>query len=590
MSEVDALINQKIQQYLVVRKIGEGGMGTVYLGWHPVLERNVAIKVLLPKFAADVDFIARFLVEARAAGGVSHPNMITVHDAGEDSGTYFIVMEYVDGSNLVKLLAKRKRFSESEVIHFGLRAASALSAAHQLHVIHRDVKPSNMMLSQKGELKIGDLGLAKQLNHDEGLTMTGMVIGSAGYISPEQIKHPKNVDGRTDIYSLGVSLYHIATGKLPFEGTTSVEVMSKHLTDEPVPPDLLNPDLSKGICDVLSKMMAKDVENRYQTMDEVSRALEQLEISAARSVPNSNHAGGEMPSEDSETKSIDAGSLMTELSPTKSSASMMFGLLGIALIVIGFLMWNLFPKGKPPTPNKPAPVANHVVETPEKPPTLSPDKPSSPLKKEEPTSPAVQKPTASATTAVQSTPVISRQMHNFESESEYGLTASSVQFFAYEKDGSNIRRLESSKVQRDRAYDVNGRMLSWGFFKTKNAFEGGRIMRLWSKEAKDPPKHQVISGVGASIAIPLTPFETYRIQFQAKGILSSPKVTIYTGEILNLSPALFKEFHPGSNWAPIEWEITAEEGGETRIAFRVEERGEVWIDQLIIEKRATPSP
>jgi len=270
----DPLAGQQISHYSVVRRLGRGGMGLVYLARHRTLEKNVAIKFLSGQLLESPDYVARFLHEARAAASLHHQNIVSVTDAGEEDGAYYLVMEYVEGANLSELMRNGRCFAEEEVVRFGIKIASALAYAHKKGIVHRDIKPENLFLTNEGELKVGDLGLAKRLNTGEAsMTLAGSVLGTPFYISPEQILESKDVDGRTDIYSLGASLYHLAAGQVPYKGVSSAQIMSKHLT-EPVPwPKNVNPTLSEGFCRALYKMMAKEAGERFQSMEEVGEIL-----------------------------------------------------------------------------------------------------------------------------------------------------------------------------------------------------------------------------------------------------------------------------------------------------------------------------
>jgi serine/threonine protein kinase len=273
----DPLIGKGISHYTIVAPIGRGGMGLVYRARHDTLGRDGAIKFLPEQFAVDPEYVERFLREARAAAVLSHPNIISVYDAGEENGIYYLVMEYVDGRNLRQLLQEQPFFPEADVIRFGIKAAEGLAYAHQKGIIHRDIKPENLMFTGDGELKIADLGLAKQTREEgSSATMSGAVMGTPFYISPEQIRGSKDVDLRTDIYSLGVTLFHLATGRIPFEGGSPAEIMSKHLTETPPLARDVNDAVSDGLSQLLAKMMSKDLSRRYQTMAEVRADLEGL--------------------------------------------------------------------------------------------------------------------------------------------------------------------------------------------------------------------------------------------------------------------------------------------------------------------------
>ncbi len=282
MPTANPMTGELIGNYEIAELLGRGGMGSVYKGRHVTLERNVAIKFLSPQLSHSADYVTRFLREARAAAHLNHPNIIGVYDAGAVDDVYYFVMEYIDGQDLGKILKNGKPFSEEEALGQGIKAAHALAYAHQHGIIHRDVKPENLILGGNGELKVADLGLAKQIDQqDQTLTLSGTVMGSPYYISPEQIRGSKDVDARTDIYSLGASLFHMVTGKVPYSGSSAAEIMSNHLT-VPLPwPQSINPALSKGFCRVLYKMMAKERKERFQSMEEVVKILEMVRAGQA---------------------------------------------------------------------------------------------------------------------------------------------------------------------------------------------------------------------------------------------------------------------------------------------------------------------
>jgi serine/threonine-protein kinase len=274
MPDPDPLVGQRVSNYEILRRLGQGGMGVVYLARHVTLERDVAIKFLAGQLSNNQDYVDRFLREARSAAKLNHPNIICVYDAGSQDDVYYFVMEYVEGRDFAHLLKQVKRFPELEAIGHIRKAADAMAYAHQEGIIHRDLKPENLILTKGGEVKVGDLGLAKEVNSEESsLTMSGVVMGTPFYISPEQVRGARDVDSRTDIYSLGATLYHLVTGGVPYRGTSPAEIMSKHLT-EPFPwPQAVNAELSEGICRVMYKMMAKDPAERFQSMQEVSQVL-----------------------------------------------------------------------------------------------------------------------------------------------------------------------------------------------------------------------------------------------------------------------------------------------------------------------------
>ena len=275
MSEEDPLVGWQLGNYIIDERIGHGAMGIVYRARHITLTRNVAIKFLSSHLANDANYVGRFFREARAAAHLNHPNLIAVYDAGMESEVYYIVMEYVEGSDLSRLLKKSGMFAEGELISFGLKVADALSYAHRNGVIHRDIKPENLILTFQNNIKVADLGLAKQIyDQSAAMTMSDVVVGTPFYASPEQIRGSKNIDARADIYSMGSTFFHLATGRVPFDGNSPAEVMSKHLTERCPSAKTVNPKLSDEFSQILARMMAKDPTKRYQNMREVFEVFE----------------------------------------------------------------------------------------------------------------------------------------------------------------------------------------------------------------------------------------------------------------------------------------------------------------------------
>ena len=266
--------------YEILAELGAGGMGRVYRARDLTLERIVALKTLTPQFGSDSGFVQRFLKEARAAARLNHPNIVQIYDFGQDGETYYLAMEYVDGHSLGAYL-KRGHFSERDAILVIRHACRALAVAHVEGLVHRDIKPDNLMLTSKGEVKLVDLGIAKRVDEDQSLTQTGQAVGTPHYISPEQIRGSKDVDARADIYSLGATLYHLVTGHTPFKGTSGALVMSMHLVQPLADPRSYVPGLSDGLCRVIRKMMAKDRDERYPDVDALDRDLYRLQTGEA---------------------------------------------------------------------------------------------------------------------------------------------------------------------------------------------------------------------------------------------------------------------------------------------------------------------
>jgi len=273
-----SLAGRRFGAYEVLEELGAGGMGKVYRAKNVTLERIVALKTLAQQYSADQEFVQRFLKEARAAARLNHPNIVQIYDFGCEEGVYYLAMEYVDGDSLRTLL-RRSRFNERDALLLIRHAVAALAVAHAQGIVHRDIKPDNLMLTaRKDRLKLVDLGIAKRMGEDQGLTQTGQAVGTPQYISPEQIRGAKDVDARADIYSLGATFFQLVTGHAPYEGTSGALVMSMHLT-QPLPdPRVYVPGLSEGVCRVLRKMMAKDRAERYPDVISLDRDLYRLQI------------------------------------------------------------------------------------------------------------------------------------------------------------------------------------------------------------------------------------------------------------------------------------------------------------------------
>ena len=263
---------QKISdRYQIIKSIGEGGMANVYLAYDTILDRNVAVKVLRGDLATDEKFVRRFQREALSASSLSNPNIVEVYDVGEDNGEYYIVMEYVEGKHLKNLLKKRGKLTVPEVIDIVLQITNGLSVAHDSYIIHRDIKPQNILILDNGLIKITDFGIAVAMNATQ-LTQTNSVMGSVHYLPPEQASG-KGATLQSDIYSIGILMYELLTGKLPFKGDNAVEIALKHLK-EPMPSirDEI-PDIPQSVENIILKATAKNPKNRYADAREMHEDL-----------------------------------------------------------------------------------------------------------------------------------------------------------------------------------------------------------------------------------------------------------------------------------------------------------------------------
>ena len=257
-------------RYVVQSQVGSGGMATVYRGVDQTLDRLVAIKVMLSRYAADPAFAARFKQEAQAAAALQSPYIVSVYDWGKEGDTYYIIMEYLRGTDLKTGIRSHGALAPRKVAQIGAQVCSALSVAHAHDIIHRDIKPQNIMIQPNGDAKVMDFGIARAKNSH--LTQTNSVLGTAHYVSPEQAQG-KELGPTSDLYSLGVVMYEAATGKLPFDGDDAVSVALKQVNEEPVPPSEINPNVDDNLEAIIMKCMAKDPAMRFQTADELRRVL-----------------------------------------------------------------------------------------------------------------------------------------------------------------------------------------------------------------------------------------------------------------------------------------------------------------------------
>lgn len=263
-------------RYQLHELIGVGGMAKVYKATDKLLQRQVAVKILKDQYAEDEDFLKKFSNEAQSAAKLSHVNIVSVYDIGQDlingKKVYYIVMEYVEGQTLKDLIDKEKKLSNHDLIDFSVQIAQALKSAHSYNIIHRDIKPQNILIDKYGLLKVTDFGIAR-VSTNATITYTSSILGTVHYISPEQAKG-KFIDEKSDLYSLGVVMYEMATGKVPFDADNSVGIAIMHIQDEPVRPKELNPNLTDHLDRIIMKLLSKDAMNRFSNANELIDALE----------------------------------------------------------------------------------------------------------------------------------------------------------------------------------------------------------------------------------------------------------------------------------------------------------------------------
>ena len=264
---------EQVAGYRILEPLGRGSMGAVYRAVQVSLDRVVAIKILFPHLAHNPAFARRFEREALAAARLNHPNIIGALDVGEENGIRYLVMEFIEGDSVAQMLAAGP-MDEHRAVGIVTQVARALDHAHRSEIVHRDIKPANIMVTKEGVAKLCDLGLAKEITADGSGTEEGLSMGTPFYVSPEQARGERRIDIRTDLYALGATLYHMVTGRVPFPGPNPAVIMTRHLNDPLEPPDEVNPRVSRGLCQIIERMMAKAREARYQSPAELLQDLQ----------------------------------------------------------------------------------------------------------------------------------------------------------------------------------------------------------------------------------------------------------------------------------------------------------------------------
>ncbi|MBL7223054.1 MAG: protein kinase, partial [Candidatus Brocadiae bacterium] len=372
----DPLIGQTLGEFVIESVLGRGGMGAVYKGTQPSLGRSVAIKVLPERLASDASFIERFHREARAAAAINHPNIIEVYSIGKDKGHEYIAMELVDGESLRDVLRREGRIPPDRALELMKQVADALAVAHAQGILHRDIKPDNILLTKRGRAKVADFGLAKQTDTDVSITITGQTLGTPLYIPPEAAQGAK-LDARSDLYSLGATFYHLMAGRPPFKGATAAELIIKHDQARVAPLQQVAPDVAPAFARIIHRLLRKKPADRYPDGCALLEALQRVEAHVAQ--PPSAVAAAS-PDATTPTQPPTTHAPHPERHPAKKGKLLLLGgLAGAVALIIVLILALGGRKGTPPqakapsSPSSPSPSSS----TPPKPGTRHP-KPSSP--------------------------------------------------------------------------------------------------------------------------------------------------------------------------------------------------------------------
>ncbi len=260
---------QKIGDFRLVKKVGQGGMGSVYLAHQISLDRRCALKVMSSELSKRKDFVDRFIREARVGAKLEHPNVVRCYAVGDHKGMYYAALEFIDGSSMQDWINTLKKLSVGDAVHVIIVCAQALGFAHKMNVIHRDIKPDNILVTKNGAVKVADLGLAKAIDEDQSMTQSGTGLGTPLYMPPEQARNAKYVDQRSDIYALGATLYRFLTGVPPYKADSTMELILAKERSKYIPAAKLNKEIPERLDLIIDKMMAKDPKHRYQNCDEL---------------------------------------------------------------------------------------------------------------------------------------------------------------------------------------------------------------------------------------------------------------------------------------------------------------------------------
>ncbi len=327
-------------RYELGDQIARGGTAQVFLARDLLLGRPVALKVLFSELSADSAFVERFRREAQAAANLSHPNIVPIFDWGETDSTYFIVMEYVDGEALSSIIRTQAPLTSAQAASVASDIAKALAYAHRHGVVHRDIKPGNVLITADGQVKVTDFGIARALGADEQITQTGLVMGTATYFSPEQAQG-LSVDGRSDVYALGVVLYEMATGRPPFVGESPVAIAYQHVRERPQPPSVFNPEIPPALEAIILQAMAKLPKERYQSAEEFRADLERFMIGQPV-LARSHHEEPTtiaVPAMSSVARNLKPAVASTDLPPGKRTTPYWLGSGGVFALAIGLIVY-----------------------------------------------------------------------------------------------------------------------------------------------------------------------------------------------------------------------------------------------------------
>jgi serine/threonine-protein kinase len=330
----------QIPGYKILGKLGAGAMAIVYKARQLSLDRTVAIKVLPKRFTENAEYVERFYREGQAAAKFNHNNIVQAYDVGEAGGYHYFVMEYVEGKTIYEDIAAGQIFPEEEALDIVIQVARALEHAHNRGLIHRDVKPKNIIIDSSGVVKLADMGLARETTDIEtAQTEEGKAYGTPYYIAPEQIRGKIDIDGRADIYGLGATFYHMVTGRVPFMADDPTEVMKKHLKEPIIPPDHINTSLSAGLSEIIEVMMAKRREERYKDVEEL---LVDLEAVRSGSPPLRAHKRFDFSMleqlEEGETIEVEENSYKEETVARYQTAIIILSIMAVVFLLIIILL------------------------------------------------------------------------------------------------------------------------------------------------------------------------------------------------------------------------------------------------------------